>query len=33
VARDPRPVGRSAWTGRTRLLQSIRSLVWAARTR
>ena len=33
VARDTRPVGRSAWTGRARLRQSVRSLVWAARSR
>jgi hypothetical protein len=29
VARDMRPVGRSAWTGRARLRQSARSLSWA----
>jgi glycosyltransferase involved in cell wall biosynthesis len=29
VARDLRPVGRSAWTGRARLRQSARSLSWA----
>jgi polyisoprenyl-phosphate glycosyltransferase len=33
VARDVRPEGRSAWTGRARLRQSVRSLVWAARRR
>lgn len=33
VARDVRPEGRSAWTARARLRQSVRSLVWAARTR
>ena len=33
VARDARPEGRSAWTGRARLWQSVRSLAWAARTR
>ncbi|MET0764187.1 MAG: glycosyltransferase [Blastococcus sp.] len=33
VARDRRPVGESAWTARTRLLQSARSLAWAARSR
>ena len=33
VARDVRPEGRSAWTGRDRLLQSARSLAWAARRR
>lgn len=32
VARDRRPEGRSAWTGRTRLRQSLRSLVWAWRS-
>ncbi len=31
VERDRRPEGRSAWTGRTRLRQSLRSLVWALR--
>lgn len=30
VARRPRPVGRSAWTPATRLLQSARTLAWAA---
>jgi polyisoprenyl-phosphate glycosyltransferase len=29
VARDLRPVGRSAWTGHARLRQSARSLSWA----
>jgi hypothetical protein len=33
VARDVRPEGRSAWTGRARLLQSARSLTWAIRRR
>ena len=33
VARDARPAGRSAWTGRARLRQSVRSLAWAARSR
>ena len=33
VARDVRPEGSSAWTGRARLVQSVRSLVWAARRR
>jgi polyisoprenyl-phosphate glycosyltransferase len=33
VARDVRPEGRSAWTGRARLRQSVRSLAWAARRR
>jgi glycosyltransferase involved in cell wall biosynthesis len=33
VERDRRPVGSSAWTGRTRLRQSARSLVWALQTR
>jgi glycosyltransferase involved in cell wall biosynthesis len=33
VPRDPRPEGRSAWTGRARVAQSVRSLVWAARRR
>lgn len=33
VARDVRPVGSSAWTGRARLVQSVRSLAWAARHR
>lgn len=31
VTRDRRPVGASAWTGRARLAQSLRSLAWAAR--
>lgn len=31
VERDRRPEGRSAWTGRTRLRQSLLSLVWALR--
>ena len=33
VERDRRPEGRSAWTGRTRLRQSLRSLTWAVRSR
>jgi glycosyltransferase involved in cell wall biosynthesis len=33
VVRDRRPVGGSAWTGRARLRQSVRSLVWALRSR
>jgi glycosyltransferase involved in cell wall biosynthesis len=33
VARDRRPEGRSAWTGRSRVRQSVRSLTWAVRTR
>lgn len=33
VERDPRPVGRSAWSARARLRQSARSLMWAARAR
>jgi hypothetical protein len=33
VTRDRRPVGESAWTARTRLTQSLRSLAWAARRR
>ena len=33
VTRDPRPVGRSAWSGRARLRQSARSLLWALRSR
>ena len=33
VARDTRPEGTSAWTGRARLAQSLRSLAWAARRR
>jgi hypothetical protein len=33
VARDVRPVGRSAWSAWARLRQSARSLAWAARTR
>ena len=33
VVRDRRPEGRSAWTGRTRLRQSVRSLAWARRLR
>jgi polyisoprenyl-phosphate glycosyltransferase len=32
VVRDRRPEGRSAWTGRTRLRQSVRSLAWATRS-
>lgn len=30
VARDVRPEGRSAWSSRARLAQSLRSLAWAA---
>ena len=33
VARDRRTEGRSAWTGRSRARQSLRSLVWAVRSR
>jgi glycosyltransferase involved in cell wall biosynthesis len=33
VPRDVRPEGRSAWTGRARLGQSMRSLAWAVRRR
>ena len=33
VTRDARGEGRSAWTGRARLRQSVRSLAWAARRR
>jgi hypothetical protein len=33
VAREPRPSGRSAWTARARLAQSLRSLRWALRRR
>ena len=33
VARDLRPVGSSAWSGRARLRHSARTLVWAARSR
>jgi glycosyltransferase involved in cell wall biosynthesis len=33
VARDRRAVGRSAWTARARLRQSVRSLAWATRSR
>jgi hypothetical protein len=33
VPRDVRPVGSSAWTGRARVAQSVRSLAWAARRR
>jgi hypothetical protein len=33
VARNLRPVGRSAWTGRARLRQSARSLSWALSAR
>lgn len=32
VERDPRREGRSAWTGRARLRQSLRSLIWALRS-
>ncbi|WP_231486998.1 glycosyltransferase [Candidatus Blastococcus massiliensis] len=32
VERDRRPEGRSAWTGRARLRQSLRSLAWALRS-
>jgi undecaprenyl-phosphate 4-deoxy-4-formamido-L-arabinose transferase len=33
VVRHPRPEGRSAWTARARLTQSVRSLTWALRRR
>ena len=33
VHRDPRPVGRSAWTGTARFRQSARTLTWAAARR
>jgi glycosyltransferase involved in cell wall biosynthesis len=33
VVRDRRGEGRSAWTGRTRVRQSVRSLAWALRSR
>jgi glycosyltransferase involved in cell wall biosynthesis len=33
VPRDVRPEGTSAWTGRARVAQSVRSLAWAARRR
>ncbi|MGY1681870.1 glycosyltransferase [Geodermatophilus sp. SYSU D01176] len=33
VARDVRPEGRSAWTARARLGQSVRALTWALRER
>jgi glycosyltransferase involved in cell wall biosynthesis len=33
VPRDVRPEGTSAWTGRARIAQSVRSLAWAARRR
>jgi polyisoprenyl-phosphate glycosyltransferase len=33
VPRDVRPEGSSAWTGRARVAQSVRSLAWAARRR
>jgi glycosyltransferase involved in cell wall biosynthesis len=33
VERGRRPVGSSAWTGRARLAQSVRSLTWAVRRR
>jgi polyisoprenyl-phosphate glycosyltransferase len=33
VAREQRPSGRSAWTGRARLRQSARSLIWALHAR
>ncbi len=33
VVRDVRPVGASSWTAVARLRQSVRSLVWAVRTR
>jgi glycosyltransferase involved in cell wall biosynthesis len=33
VPRDVRPEGRSAWTARARIAQSLRSLAWAARRR
>ena len=31
VSRDRRPEGRSAWTARARVAQSVRSLTWALR--
>jgi len=33
VERDLRPEGRSAWTARARVGQSVRSLAWAIRQR
>ena len=33
VPRDPRGEGRSSWTARARLRQSVRTLTWAARSR
>lgn len=33
VARDDRPVGRSAWSARARVRQSLRTLAWSARHR
>ena len=33
VERDVRPEGRSAWSSRARLRQSVRSLIWAVRAR
>ena len=33
VTRAARPSGRSAWTGRARAVQSLRTLAWAARRR
>ncbi|CAA9346811.1 MAG: Putative glycosyltransferase [uncultured Frankineae bacterium] len=33
VAREVRPVGRSAWTARARARQSLRTLAWAVRRR
>ncbi|MGY2001774.1 glycosyltransferase [Blastococcus sp. SYSU DS1024] len=33
VVRDRRPAGRSAWTARARVGQSLRSLTWAVRAR
>jgi polyisoprenyl-phosphate glycosyltransferase len=33
VSRDRRPEGRSAWTGSSRVRQSVRSLTWAVRAR
>lgn len=33
VRRDPRQAGRSSWTGRSRVRQSLRTLVWSVRHR
>lgn len=33
VVRERRPEGSSAWSGRARLVQSVRTLAWAARSR